>query len=306
MPHQVKALRQAHEAWVRENLPERGRNRVGWKVLVLQGAHQIEVPAAYTALAPDHEDGEASVLTVKPDGSWVENIAMLTEGARRVLAANDDAFTTRIAVFPLAPVSACIGLGYLLTNRPWTRAYQFHRDDRSWAWRPSLPEAVMPTVLSWPEFAEGAEGDIAICFDLSARVPDTSLRGPTRGFAGVVRLGVPAPSTGWLQTDSQLTGLGVLARESFERLATEFPAASRWHIFYAGPAPGAVVVGQQLNPTMTPPVQLYEFQRGAVPEHSPSVVLQSGRLQSAVESGATTPPAAAATSAPEPTPRTGR
>ena len=270
----IKALRDAHEAWVRENLPERGRNRVGWKVLVLQGPHPIEVPATFAALAPDHEDGEAAVLTVKAGGSWAENIRLLTVGARSALADDGDAFTTRVAVFPLAPVSACIGLGYLLTNRPWTRAYQFHRDDRSWAWRPSLPDVAMPTVLSWPERTESPGADVAICFDLSARVPDASLR----DFAAVVRVGVPSPSTAWLQTESQLTRLGGLARETFERLAAEFPAAPRWHIFYAGPAPGAVVVGQQLNPTTCPPVQLYEYQRGASPEHTPSVVLEAGKV----------------------------
>lgn len=119
---------------------------------MLQGAHPIEVPAAYAALAPDHEEGQAAVLTIRAASSWDENIKVLSGGARRLLTNDGDAFTTRLAVFPLAPVSACVGLGYLLTNRPWTRAFQFHRDDRSWAWRPNLPEAVMPTVLSWCVF----------------------------------------------------------------------------------------------------------------------------------------------------------
>jgi hypothetical protein len=43
-----------------------------------------------------------------------------------------------------------------------------------------------------------------------------------------------------------------------------------WHILYAGPAPGGVVVGQQLNPTMIPMVQLYEFQR---PRHILSITI---------------------------------
>jgi hypothetical protein len=61
------------------------------------------------------------------------------------------------------------------------------------------------------------------------------------------------------------------AREMFEVASIRYPQSGRWHIFYAGPAPGAVVVGQQLNPTMIPAVQLYEFQR---PNHIPSILIR--------------------------------
>jgi hypothetical protein len=49
-----------------------------------------------------------------------------------------------------------------------------------------------------------------------------------------------------------------------------FHCSPRWHILYAGPAPGGVVVGQQLNPTMIPTVRLYEFQRL---RHIPSITI---------------------------------
>ena len=77
-------------------------------------------------------------------------------------------------------------------------------------------------------------------------------------------------STGWLKSKAQLDELARKAREMFEAAAIRYPTSPRWHIFYAGPAPGGVVVGQQLNPTMIPTVQLYEFQR---PRHIPSITI---------------------------------
>jgi hypothetical protein len=53
--------------------------------------------------------------------------------------------------------------------------------------------------------------------------------------------------------------VAVEARQAFERAVQLFPGATRWHIFYAGPAPVAVAIGQQLNPTMCPRIQLYEY-----------------------------------------------
>ena len=49
------------------------------------------------------------------------------------------------------------------------------------------------------------------------------------------------------------------ARHAFEQARQIFPNADKWHIFYAGPAPVGVVIGQQINPTMYPRTQLYEY-----------------------------------------------
>ncbi|VDG20799.1 hypothetical protein MUDAN_BIHEEGNE_03517 [Lactiplantibacillus mudanjiangensis] len=53
----------------------------------------------------------------------------------------------------------------------------------------------------------------------------------------------------------------------------KFPATKQWHLFYAGPAPLAVAVGQQLNPTMYPPTQLYEFRAKEKPRYKASILL---------------------------------
>ena len=52
-----------------------------------------------------------------------------------------------------------------------------------------------------------------------------------------------------------------------------YPRTLRWHLFYAGPAPLAIAIGQQINPTMYPSVQLYEYRHKEVPRYRPSIVL---------------------------------
>jgi hypothetical protein len=86
----------------------------------------------------------------------------------------------------------------------------------------------------------------------------------------VYQCSVPDLSTGWLKSKTQLDELARKAREAFEAAAIRYPNSPRWHILYAGPAPGGVVVGQQLNPTMIPTVQLYQFQS---PRHIPSITI---------------------------------
>jgi hypothetical protein len=91
------------------------------------------------------------------------------------------------------------------------------------------------------------------------------------GEHAIYECSVANPSTAWLTSKAQLDELARKAREMFEIAAVRYPQSGRWHILYAGPAPGAVVIGQQLNPTMVPVVQCYEFQR---PTHIASIAIK--------------------------------
>jgi SMODS-associated and fused to various effectors sensor domain len=108
-------------------------------------------------------------------------------------------------------------------------------------------------------------------FELSARVRIESLL-TELSDPMVVTLAVQSPGTQWLKHPEQLRELGILARNAFETALTHSSTETTWHILYAGPAPGAVKVGQQLNPTMTPPTQLYEYSH---PAHTPSLKIES-------------------------------
>jgi hypothetical protein len=64
------------------------------------------------------------------------------------------------------------------------------------------------------------------------------------------------------------------ARRAFERAIQLFPHAKAWHVFYAGPAPVGVAIGQQINPTMCPRVQLYEYRHKETPSYRASILLE--------------------------------
>jgi hypothetical protein len=84
---------------------------------------------------------------------------------------------------------------------------------------------------------------------------------------------IPNPSTAWLQHPEQLKWVTQEVRRAFEHATQQFPDAKEWNLFYAGPAPLAVAIGQQLNPTMFPPTQLYEFRAKEQPRYKASIRL---------------------------------
>jgi hypothetical protein len=269
----IRKLRTDHEAWVRNSLPERGKSTTGWAVILLQGAHPFDLERVVTALLPDFPDGDPLVIKAEPEKEeWNSIQRRMVEQVDRLLAA-DDPFDFRLAVFPLAPVSACLALGYYLTSRPHVRLFQFHRDDRSWAWPDEKVPPQSVTVKGIPQNVVADKGDVAFSFHLSASITEDAIQEVSRDFIGHVNIAVPMPSTGWLRHPDQLNEVARAARQAFEDCLCRYPSATKWHVFFAGPAPAGVSIGQQLNPTMCPPVQLYEFRRDRSPVYQPSIVL---------------------------------
>jgi hypothetical protein len=265
----LRQIKDDHEAWVRTALPERGFSSMQWGVVRLQGDFAFDPSTIAEALAPDQEKDQIQLSVSPSRNSWASIQDELGSRIEAILL-KQDPLSSRIAVFPLAPVSACLFSGYLLTNRVNVRAFQYHRDDATWAWPKDAWQTTSPTFLEKTS-PSSASAEVFFLFELTAPIDASLTRLGIGGEQAVFQCSVPDPSTAWLKTKAQLDELAMKAREMFESASIRYPKSERWHIFYAGPAPGAVVVGQQLNPTMIPVVQLYEFQR---PSHIPSILIK--------------------------------
>lgn len=268
----LKQIKTDHELWVRASLPERGHSVTGWSVFCLRGDHPIDLGSVNAALSPDYIAGEPQALRVPGETDDWQVVDTAIASCVSALIAGADTFDFRLAVFPLAPVSACLSLGFHLTNRLHLRLFQFHRDDRTWVWlgRGQQGQDVEVTGL---EEEDRDCTEVAFVFHLSAVVADAAIAETPAAGARRVNIRALEPSTAWLQRPEQLRGLSSVARQAFESAVRLFPAAARWHLFYAGPAPAAVAIGQQVNPTMCPPVQLYEFRMRETPHYRSSICL---------------------------------
>jgi hypothetical protein len=262
----IRQLKHDHEAWVRTSLPERGKSRVGWYAVVIEDQWPIDSLTFDAALSPGYiVSGPERINTSLGEGGWPD-LAHKVQTRLAAVLSGGDTFEKRIAVFPLARVTACLYAGYVLTNRPNVRLFQYQRDERTWVWP---TEAIMPSNLSVSTEGSGTPEHILFAFELSASVNVQPLLSNLPSTT-VVRIATDSPATRWLQHPDQLRELGRLSRSAFESALELSSPSTVWHILYAGPAPGAVMVGQQLNPTMTPKTQLYEY---AHPNHVPSLVL---------------------------------
>lgn len=272
----LEALRQIkfdHETWVRHQLPERGLSRTAWTVILLQGAHPIDEQLAVTALRPDYPENSPYLIETCPEKEAWQNLSDYISTSVQTLFERSDPFNRRFAIFPLAPVSACINLGFCLTDRPRIKLFQYHRHAQSWDWEVARHNEPKSKLVGLPDKTIKKRGEVVVCFEISAKIHKAHRDSIGRNVIGQVGLQVPRPSTAWLRSSNQIDHIGTKAHQLFEDIQHRFPNATCWHLLVATPAPVAVRIGQAMNPTMIPPVKLYEFNRSAVPAYAHSLSL---------------------------------
>ena len=272
----LDALRQIkadHENWVRCQLPERGLSHTAWTVVLLQGAHPIDAQHAITALRPDYHENSPHLIEICRDRADWQQMSKHISTSVHALIGRRDPFNKRFAIFPLAPISACITLGYCLTDRPRVKLFQYQRHAQSWDWDDSRHSDPKLTILGLPDKTIRKRGEVVICFEISAKIQRSHREAVGRNIIGQVCLQVPRPSTAWLRSSAQLDAIGEITHEMFESIQHRFPNATCCHLLVATPASVAVRIGQAMNPTMIPPVQLYEFNRSSVPAYTKGISL---------------------------------
>jgi hypothetical protein len=165
-------IKEDHESWVRTALPERGFSSLQWSAVKLQGDFAFDQSTIAEALSPDQEKDQIQLSVSPSRNSWASIQDELRGRIEEMLLKQDPLFS-RIAVFPLAPVSACLFSGYMLTNRVNVRAFQYHRDDATWAWPKDVRQPTSPTFLEIVE-PPSASADVLFLFELTAPI-DASL-----------------------------------------------------------------------------------------------------------------------------------
>ena len=273
----LQKIKNDHEAWVRSCLPERGLSTTSWTMVILKGDHPVDMQKAITALSPDYQESSHVINIPSNSKSWSEVHTELLTSVKEIFN-NKDPFNMRFAVFPLAKISACIDLGYLLTDRSRIKLFQYHRHTHSWCWDESETTESEFQISEFqinglPKQTSFEIGEIIICIQISAKIQNHHLENLSDAVIGEVSLSIKEPSTSWLKQSSQINQFGLKIQELFECIQTRFPNATRWHLFSAVPAPIAVRIGQAMNFTMIPPTQLYEFNRSKQPVYKPSLCL---------------------------------
>ena len=242
----LKAWKAEHESWVR-HLTEPRAMPLRWSVIVLEDLPRIDLGDAGLALGPGNAAGLVHRVS---DWAALDAFIERTRGEER-----------RFAVFCLAAIALSVQLGFVLGDRGRVRMFHYHRDSGNWAWPDDIGDA------GGIRLECRGKGPVAcLRVSLSAEAPAAAVR--EMGPALDIHISVERPSVRWLKRVEQLTALGVVFGQALEEIQAR--GCRRVHLFYAGPACGAVLFGRLYNPNMNPPLEVYHYRRG---KYEPAAVL---------------------------------
>ena len=182
----------------------------------------------------------------------------------------------RFAIFSLAQIPLAIHLGFAISDAIEVYCFQHDRHNHSWQWPD--PEKVQPDLnietSGLPEEIIEEQVEVVIRVSLSAKIRKQDTDETVPGNSIEVDVFIDNPDVMWLQSPEQLTKLGKVFRQGLASLRERVPNSSRYHLFYAGPTGGAIVIGQQINPRMNPVVDVYEYSRQSTPCYQRALQLE--------------------------------
>lgn len=244
----------------------------------------IDVEKAVEAMAPDEPVGAPVRMWSWDEGEQSWGRAALFQ--ERVIRKLRDEGQVRLAVFSMAPIPLSVHLGYVMSDRIDARLFQYQRDPdrRNWKWSGGGIGAPIITTEGVPIEAVNEPTEVVVRISVSHEVQKDETRlavGERRAIE--IDLAVPEPSVLWLQREEQLKALDHAFREVLQAIDSRVPACRLIHLFYAGPVPGAIRLGQAINPRTTAPVALYQYDKRQTPRHQRVLTLGEGAAANALD-----------------------
>jgi hypothetical protein len=261
----LRTWKAEHEAWVAAATADAPRD-VPWTAIVQEDGQRIDIAEASGALGAGNRATQLVELRSDPAREGWMQAASRECRTLELMLTTTPAENRRFAVFSMARIPLAVQLGYGLADRARVALFQYDRDRGSWSWDATAEETA-PVTCEASRCVAGTADEAAIRVSLSAEVPAE----PRLRCAVEVAIRVATPSVRWLRAPAQLTGLARAYDQALAKIRAR--GCRRIHLFYAGPAAGAVAFGRAYNARMNPPLELYEYRHGATPCYDPVLTL---------------------------------
>ena len=249
---------------------------LAWKVIIQEENINIDEKAVIHSILPDIVDGE--IIKIK-HGTENDNWNKSKDNLDKIIKNTFNKrgfYNYKFAVFSLARISYAIYLGYLLTNQAKIRYSQYNRDLQTWKWvrDPKIGFGYSNLdIIGLIKRRKKNINEIVIKISISAKILDDNIKEFGLDINNKIELAVFKPSEDWLISELQITEIGKKFRQILAKLREKAPNLNKIHLFYAGPTAGAIAIGRQINPRMTPLIQLYEYNRANFPKYQKSIVI---------------------------------
>jgi hypothetical protein len=246
-----------------------------WIVLIQDSLIPVDTDEVLSALKPNVPFGAPYFL--RPESaSWEESTKYQRHLITTLLEKCRQSVPPRFAIFSVTPIPYAVHLGFLLTESVQTKYFKLHKDTQLWHW---LKEALPATgleikVVGLPNQQLAEQCDVVVRVSISAEIHPFETEEVIANAPVQIDMVVDKPHLLWLRSPIQVRQIGNTWRDLLADLRRYVPLCKAIHLFYAGPTAGAVIIGQQINPRMHPPVFVYNYSRQRTPRYELALILK--------------------------------
>ncbi|QRK06579.1 SAVED domain-containing protein [Archangium violaceum] len=168
----------------------------------------------------------------------------------------------RLVYFGSSPVPLALYLGFLLYTWQQVEVIPHHHARRAWGWFPEPGRAPARLArVQLPDYRDQSSGVAVIRVSTSHRVDPHMTQRVVSNPLLELDIALESPAEDAFTRQEEMQEVARAFREALNVIGTRFPGIQRVHLF-ASVQPGmALLLGAQINKTMHPPVQTYQYAR---------------------------------------------
>jgi|GEM_PF-1169248 len=267
----LQQMKEEHERLVRRN-PNFSKNRIypiEWVVIIQQTQQTVDKKLVLEALKPDMPYKKPIVIMAEQNISQWNRIKQFQESICQRTIRTLPSDEMRFAIFSLTHIPLAIHLGYLINDRYRVRIYEYQRDLASWVWPSAIKMAKHNRlfITGLPKKTVKKAKPVIIRISISAELSADLTQKIVPDACSNIHIYIKNPAVNKIKHPSQVDNIGMTFGDVLGKIRKLVPDCSGIHLFYAGPCSCAVNIGRQINPTMNPPIYLYQYNAKVQPKH---------------------------------------
>jgi hypothetical protein len=193
-----------------------------------------------------------------------------------------------VAYFGAAPIPLAMHLGFLIPTWARVEVYQQHHDEKHWRYAELARSSVQLSRSNVPSDRNELNGDVVLRVSASYEIDPTELTPLVESSIAHVGVSVDPLERDNLRSAADLDDAARTVIDSLEEALRHRPGADRVHLFLAGPVGLAFRIGSLINPTVVPPVSVYQYDRSSTPRYNYAFDLQDGAAPVSLDDNART------------------
>jgi hypothetical protein len=180
----------------------------------------------------------------------------------------------RIYYFGATTTPLAVHLGYCVGGWQHLEVFNWDRFHNTWRWEDTDGKVALPTTTKYIKDIIEVPTDVLFKVEASFSMQQDAIKESLGSSVQTISLSLNEPDKQAFKNFAQVKEIGQLFSQGIDNIATKIPNAEKIHLIISAPVGVCFYLGTKINPVMTKPVALYQFNANKVPQYEEILILQ--------------------------------